>query len=71
LNAPCWWYAAHDTASEPHKRAAIDTRGLPNKTVDLSGGDLSLQELLGLADSHALRVIARNGESYVISRLVG
>jgi hypothetical protein len=56
---------------EPHKRAAIDTRDLPNKTVDLSAGDLSLQELLGLADSHALRVIARNGESYVISRLVG
>jgi hypothetical protein len=57
--------------SEPHKRRAIDTRGLPSKTVDLSATNLSLQELLGLADSQALRVIARNGESYVISRLVG
>ena len=57
--------------NEPHKRRAIDTRNLPSKTVDLSAGDVSLQELLGLADSHALRVIARNGESYVISRLVG
>ena len=55
---------------EKHKRRAIDTRNLPGKTVDLSAGDLSLQELLGLADSHSLRIIARNGESYVISRLV-
>jgi hypothetical protein len=56
---------------EPHKRRAIQTRNLPAKTVDLSAADLSLQELLGLADDHVLRVIARNGESYVISRLVG
>ena len=55
---------------EPHKRRAIETRNLPDKTIDLASSDLSLQELLGLADSHALRVIARNGESYVISRLV-
>ena len=56
---------------EPHKRRAIDTRNLPGKTVDLSSGNLSVQELLALADSHSLRVIAGNGESYVISRFVG
>jgi hypothetical protein len=55
---------------EPHKRGAIDTRNLPGKTVDLSARDLSVQELLALAESNSLRVIARNGESYVISRLV-
>jgi hypothetical protein len=55
---------------EPHKRRAIDTRNLPGKTVDLAAGDTSLEELLGFADNHVLRVIGRNGESYVISRLV-
>ena len=56
--------------AEPHKRGAIDTRNLPRKTVDLSSRDLSVEELLGLAATNSLRVIARNGESYVISRLV-
>jgi hypothetical protein len=55
---------------EPHKRRAIDTRTLPSKTIDLSSDDMSLQELLGLAEAHSLRVIAQSGESYVISRLV-
>jgi hypothetical protein len=55
---------------EPHKRGAIDTRNLPQKTVDLASDGTSLEELLELADSGSLRVIARNGESYVISRLV-
>jgi hypothetical protein len=56
---------------EPHKRRAIDTRNLPARTVDLGAGDLSLQALLELADKQPLRVIAPNGESYVLSRLVG
>ena len=56
--------------AEPHKRGAIDTHNLPRKTVDLSTRDLSVQELLALAEANALRVIARNGESYVIARLV-
>ena len=60
----------NEIIEEPHKRGAIDTRNLPEKTVDLSSGDLSVQELLALAESNSLRVIARNGESYVISRLV-
>ena len=55
---------------EPHKRRAIDTRNLPSKTVDLSVGNMSLQALLELADSNSLRVIAKSGESYVVSRLV-
>ena len=56
--------------AEPHKRLAINTRNLPQKTVDLASAELPLEELLGLAETHSLRVIARNGESYVISRLV-
>jgi hypothetical protein len=55
---------------EPHKRRAVDTRNVPNKTVDLSSGDMSLEELLGLAESSSLRVITKSGESYVVSRLV-
>jgi len=55
---------------EPHKRGAIDLRNLPSKTVDLSTGEMSAQELLGLAEAHSLRVIARNGESYGVARLV-
>lgn len=54
---------------EPHKRRAVDTRSLPEKTLDLSSGDMPLDELLELAAAHSLRVIAKNGESYVISRL--
>jgi hypothetical protein len=56
--------------AEPHKRSAIDTRNLPSQTVDVSSGKLTVQELLALAASHSLRVIAKDGESYVISRLV-
>ena len=56
--------------AEPHKRGAIDTRNRPRKTVDLSSGGLSVEELLGLAAANPLRVIASSGESYVISRLV-
>ena len=55
---------------EPHKRRAIDTRNLPSQTVELTSGDVSLDELLRLAEGSPLRVIARNGESYLISRLV-
>jgi hypothetical protein len=63
--------ANKEIIAEPHKRRAIETRDLPSQTVDLAAGDLSLQDLLELADEHSLRVIARNGESYVISRLIG
>ena len=56
--------------AEPHKRGAIDTRNLPKKTVDLAARDLTVQELLALAEANSLRIIARNGESYVIARLV-
>ena len=56
---------------EPHKRGAIDVRGLPGKTVDLAAGEMSAAELLALAEeASSLRVIAGNGESYVVSRLV-
>lgn len=55
---------------EPHKRRAIDVRSLPGRTVDLAAAEMSAAELLGLAEASSLRVIARNGESYVVSRLV-
>lgn len=55
---------------EPHKRRAIDTSGLPSKTIDLASGDICVDELLRLAERDLLRVIARNGESYTIARLV-
>jgi hypothetical protein len=39
-------------------------------TVNLSSRGMSVEELLGLAESSSLRVIAKSGESYVVSRLV-
>lgn len=55
---------------EPHKRGAIDVRHLPSRTVELAAAALSVDELLRLAGSNSLRVIAKGGESYVVSRLV-
>ena len=55
---------------EPHKRAAISTEDLPQATIDLSRKDLSTSELLAQAKNHPVRVIASNGESYKVSRLV-
>ena len=55
---------------EPHKRAAIATAGLPQATIDLSKGDLSAAELLARARSYPIRVVASDGESYKVSRLV-
>jgi hypothetical protein len=56
---------------ETHKRGAIDVRDLPGRTVDLAAGEMSVDELLRLADSNSLRVIAKAGESYLVSRLAG
>ena len=55
---------------EPHKRSAIATTGLPERTVDLTGRDLSAAALLELAKNHSLRVVAPDGESYQLTRLV-
>ncbi|MFQ3789549.1 hypothetical protein [Halomonas sp. A29] len=56
--------------SEPHKRQPIDTSDLAQQTIDLSSVKVSLEELLTLAASSSVRVIAEDGESYMISRLV-
>ncbi|MFC3282649.1 hypothetical protein [Litchfieldella rifensis] len=56
--------------SEPHKRQPIDTSDLPQRTVNLSSDRIPLDELLTLATLSSIRVIAKNGESYKISRLV-
>lgn len=55
---------------EPHKRAAIATDGLPRMTIDLSEGNLSAAELLAQAKHHPIRVVASDGESYKVARLV-
>ena len=55
---------------EPHKRAAISTAGLPRATIDISKGSLSAAALLVQAKSHPIRVVAADGESYTVARLV-
>lgn len=55
---------------EPHKRASITTAGLPQATIDLSDRNLSAAELLAQVKSHPVRVVASDGESYKLSRLV-
>lgn len=55
---------------ESHKRAAISPAGLPQATIDLSGVDLSAAELVAQARSHPVRVVAADGESYKVARLV-
>ena len=55
---------------EPHKRAAISAADLPQATIDLSKGNLSAADLLARAKNHPIRVVAADGESYKVSRLV-
>ena len=55
---------------EPHKRGAISTAGLAQRTIDLSDSSLSAVELLAQASEHAVRAIAPDGESYTVARLV-
>lgn len=55
---------------EPHKRVAISTSELPQATVDLSNHDLSAAELLSKAQGHTIRIVAPDGESYKLSRMV-
>ncbi len=56
---------------EPHKRGVVDTSGLPRHTIDLSRETVALDDLLRLADSGSVRVVANGGESFLVSRLVG
>jgi hypothetical protein len=55
---------------EPHKRGAISTAGLPQATIDLSRGNLSAAALVAQAKDHPIRVVAADGESYKLARLV-
>ncbi|MFT4178637.1 MAG: hypothetical protein QM612_04125 [Thermomonas sp.] len=55
---------------EPHKRAAISTDGLPQATIELTDEPLSASDLISKASNHPIRVVAQNGESYKVSRLV-
>jgi hypothetical protein len=56
---------------EPHKRGAIATEGLPAATVHLAGQALSAEALLAKASQHPVRVVAGDGESYLLARMVG
>lgn len=56
--------------AEAHKRTAISIVDLPQATVELSGDGLSAAELLAQARNRILRVVAPDGESYRVSRLV-
>lgn len=55
---------------EPHKRAAIPIGELPQATIELTDEPLSASELLSRASRRPIRVIAKDGESYKVSRLV-
>lgn len=55
---------------EPHKRAAISVSELPQATIDLSHQNLSAADLLAQAKNQALRIVAADGESYKLTRLV-
>lgn len=54
---------------EPHKRRAIDTSELPQATIDVSDGKLSVAEIFAKASGGPIRVVAPDGESYKIVRL--
>ena len=56
--------------AEAHKRAAIATAGLPRATIDLSKVSLSAAALVAQAKDHPIRVVAADGESYSVARLV-
>lgn len=55
---------------EPHKRSVAATAELPQTTIDLADTPLSAAELVARARQHVVRVIAADGESYAVSRLV-
>ena len=55
---------------EPHKRSAISTAELPKSTIDLSTGNISAAQLMAQAKNHPVRVVAEDGESYKVTRLV-
>ena len=55
---------------EPHKRSAIAVEALPRATIVLTDQTLSASELVARAHEHALRIVAEDGESYVLKRLV-
>ena len=55
---------------EPHRRATINMADLPQATIDLARRVFSASELLAQAKNHPVRVIAADGESYKVSRLV-
>ena len=53
---------------EPHKRRPI-AADLPQATIHLADGELSATDLLMRAQIHPVRVVAADGESYVVARL--
>jgi hypothetical protein len=56
--------------AEPHKRMAISTDGLPQATIDLTDCEMSAADLLAQAREQSLRVVAPDGASYRLTRMV-
>jgi len=55
--------------TEPHKRRAIDADDLPQRTIDLTAGEMSLDVVLRLALDGPIRLISAEGESFKLARL--
>jgi hypothetical protein len=56
--------------TEAHKRAPINTRDLPRRTIDLRAEDFPASRLVDLAKESVVRIIGDDGESYKLERLV-
>lgn len=57
--------------TEPHKRVPPAPGELATLTIDLRHAPLSLEELLRAAHAATLRVIAADGESFLVRRAAG
>ena len=55
--------------AEPHKRRAIDADDLPQRTIDLTADEMSLDAVLRLALDGPIRLISAEGESFMLARL--
>jgi hypothetical protein len=54
--------------TEPHKRTPLKRTELSNQLIDLREGPVSLEQLFAWAAGTTLRVIAPDGDSYLIRR---
>ena len=57
--------------AEPHKRTPPAEGELPNKVIDLRSEPPTVAQLFGAAAESAIRVVAPDGDSYIIQRAAG